>query len=260
MKKTFFISDLHLGLYPEQKSKERERIIVNWLDQIKHEAEEIYLLGDIFDFWHEYKHVVPKGFVRFLGKLAELSDMGVRLYYFSGNHDVWVYGYFEEELGAKILHAPLIKNINGINLFMAHGDGLGKGDNGYKWLKKCFRNRFLQFLFARLHPNFAMWIGKTWSKNSRYSKGIFAEKFNGFKKELLVQYAIEMSKHESHDLYIFGHRHVPYDVKINKKARVINLGDWIVNFTYGELEGKNFAVKQIDGKDELIHKEEITIP
>ena len=252
--KIFFISDTHLGLYPPDRSLEREKLLVRWLDEIKDEAAEIFLLGDIFDFWHEYKHVVPKGFTRFLGKLSEIADSGTKLNFFTGNHDIWAYGYFESEFGAPIFHKPVIREINGMKLFLAHGDGIGPGDLGYKLLKGIFRNRVLQWLFARLHPNFAMWIGKTWSKSSRYSKGIVAEDFAGDKRELQIVFAKEKLRSEFYDLFIFGHRHIPWDIRIGKKSRVINLGDWISNFTYGVLEGKDFSLKQYQGNGDNILK------
>jgi UDP-2,3-diacylglucosamine hydrolase len=250
----YFISDLHLGLYPEAKSLEREKLVVNWLDEIKSQAAELYLVGDIFDFWHEYKHVVPKGFTRFLGKLAELFDNGTRIYFFPGNHDIWAYGYFRTEFGAEIHHKPLIKEINGIRFFIDHGDGIGPGDYSYKLLKKIFTSKILQWLFSRLHPNFALWIGKTWSKKSRYSKGIVAEEFAGEEKELQILFAKQKLKEEHFDIFIFGHRHIPSDIKIGDHSRVINLGDWIYSFTYGELDGGKFELKQYRGDGSNILK------
>ncbi len=245
--KIYFISDLHLGLHPEYKSREREKLAGNWLEEIKPHAKELYLLGDVFDFWHEYKHVVPRGFIRFLGKLAELADNGTKLYFFSGNHDVWTYGYFQTELGAEIHHKPLIREFYGMRYFLAHGDGIGRGELGYKLLIRIFRNKILQWLFARLHPNFALWLGKTWSKHSRYAKGIVAEEFAGEKGELQIQFAKKTLKKEHFDCFIFGHRHIPYDIKLGEKARVINLGDWIYSYTYGELDEKGFVLKQYQG-------------
>jgi UDP-2,3-diacylglucosamine hydrolase len=251
-KKIYFISDIHLGLYPESKSLEREKLVVSWLDEIKNDALEIYLVGDIFDFWHEYKHVVPKGFTRFLGKLTELYDNGTKFYFFHGNHDIWSYGYFKSEFGADICERELVKEINGVKLLIGHGDGIGPGDYGYKLLKKIFTSKILQWLFSRLHPNFALWIGKSWSKSSRYSKGIVAEQFAGDKKELQILFAKRKLKEEHFDLFIFGHRHIPWDIKIEKQSRVINLGDWIYSFTYGELDGNIFELKQYRGTGENI--------
>lgn len=244
--KYYFISDAHLGLYPQEKSKEREKKLVLWLDSIKADAKELFLVGDIFDFWHEHKNVVPKGFVRFFGKLAELSDSGVKIYFFSGNHDIWAYGYFEEELNIKILHKPIERDINGKKFFIGHGDGLGPGDFGYKLLKWTFRNTFLQWVFARLHPNFSMWLGKSWSKSSRYSKGIVAEEFAG-DKELQIIFARQALKEKPFDYFIFGHRHIPWDIELKENSRIINLGDWIYSFTYAVFDGEKLELKQFGG-------------
>ncbi|MGD2035862.1 MAG: UDP-2,3-diacylglucosamine diphosphatase [Bacteroidales bacterium] len=253
--KKYFISDLHLGLHPVDKSLEREKLVCVWLEEIKHQAKELYLVGDIFDFWHEYKHVVPRGFTRFLGKIAELADGGTRVHFFSGNHDVWMYGYFESEIGAEIHHKPLVREFNGKKYFLAHGDGLGKGELGYKLLVRVFRNNVLQWLFARLHPNFALWLGKTWSIHSRYAKGIVAEEFAGEKGELLIQFAKKTLKKEHYDVFVFGHRHIPYDIELGDSSRIINLGDWIYSFTYGVIDEKGFELKQFRGDGSNIIRE-----
>jgi UDP-2,3-diacylglucosamine hydrolase len=257
--KIFFISDVHLGLHPKEKSFVREKLLVSWLDEIKNEAAELYLLGDIFDFWHEYRHVVPKGFTRFLGKLAEVGDNGTKLYFFSGNHDVWAYNYFRTEFGAEIHHKPLVCELKGYRFFLSHGDGVGPGDYGYKLLKAIFRNRILQFLFARLHPNFALWLGKAWSKNSRYSKGIVAEEFAGENGELQIAFAKQILRKEHFDFFIFGHRHIPYDIQLGQKTRVINLGDWIYSFTYGVLDDNGFELKQYRGSGDNIIRESYSL-
>jgi len=241
--KIYFISDVHLGLHPREKSLQREQLLVKWLDEIKPRAAEIYLLGDIFDFWHEYKRVVPRGFTRFLGKLAELSDNGTRVFFFTGNHDVWVYDYLPRETGLTLYRKPVIKNLNGYKFFLAHGDGLGPGDKAYKILKGIFTNRILQWLFARLHPNFALALGLKWSKNSRYAKGIIAEPYRGDDKEYQVLFALNTICNEQIDFFIFGHRHIAFDIMISDKSRIINLGDWINNYTYGVLDGKNFELR-----------------
>ncbi|MBN2484658.1 MAG: UDP-2,3-diacylglucosamine diphosphatase [Bacteroidales bacterium] len=244
--KYYFVSDTHLGLYPLENSREREQKLVRWLNSIRNDALELYLVGDIFDFWHEHKNVVPKGFTRFMGKLAELSDSGVKIYFFTGNHDIWAYGYFEDELGIRISLNPVEKEIAGKKFFIGHGDGMGPGDFGYKLLKGIFRNRVLQWLFARLHPNFSMWLGKSWSKNSRYSKGIVAEGFSGEKEQQVIA-AREILKHQYFDYFIFGHRHIPWDLKLDGNARIINLGDWIYSFTYAVFDGKTLSLEQFEG-------------
>ncbi|NTV84645.1 MAG: UDP-2,3-diacylglucosamine diphosphatase, partial [Bacteroidales bacterium] len=169
--KIYFISDVHLGLYPPEKSLIREHLLVNWLEGIKEDAAELYLLGDIFDFWHEYKYVAPRGFTRFLGKVAELADRGVQLHYFKGNHDIWIYDYLPDEIGLTLYRQHITRHINGKKFFIGHGDGIGSGDNGYKLMKWGFTNKVLQWLFARIHPNASMAFGKRWSKSSRYAKG-----------------------------------------------------------------------------------------
>jgi UDP-2,3-diacylglucosamine hydrolase len=257
--KIYFISDIHLGLHPADKSLEREKLVKNWLDEIMPHAKELYLMGDIFDFWHEYKHVVPRGFTRFLGKLSELADNGTKLYFFSGNHDVWAYEYFKAELGAEIHHKPIVKVLFKKKYFLAHGDGLGPGDFGYKLLIGTFRNKILQWMFARLHPNFALWLGKTWSKHSRYAKGIVAEEFAGEEGELQIKFAKQTLKKEHYDFFIFGHRHIPYDILLGEKARVINLGDWIYSFTYGQLDEKGFELKQYKDKGSNIIREKYSL-
>jgi UDP-2,3-diacylglucosamine hydrolase len=251
--KYYFISDVHLGLYPLENSREREKKLNRWLDTIKDDAAELYLVGDIFDFWHEHKHVVPKGFVRFLGRLAELTDLGVKVYFFSGNHDIWAYGYFEDELNIPIIHHPIEREIGGKKFFIGHGDGVGPGDTGYKLLKWVFRNRVLQWIFARLHPNFAMWLGKSWSKNSRYSKGIVAEEFVG-EKELQIIFARETLNQKTFDYFIFGHRHIPWDLKLKDDSRIINLGDWIYSFTYAVFDGNDLQLKQFEGDGKNIRR------
>ncbi len=242
MKKTYFLSDAHLGMYPAIKSIEREKILVKWMDYIKPDVDELYLLGDIFDFWYEYKRVIPKGFSRFLGKLTEFSDHGIPVYFFTGNHDVWCFDYLEKECGVKLVKKPLVKKIGGKRFYMAHGDGLGPGDKSYLLLKWAFHNKFLQWMFSRLHPNFAMALGQKWSKNSRLSKGIYA-KFQGV-NEWLIQHALKILEKEHVDYFVFGHRHLPVDLMLNEKAKIVILGDWIVHFTYAEFDGENLLLKQ----------------
>lgn len=253
--KIYFISDIHLGLHPIEKSLEREKLLVKWLDEIKPNAQELFLMGDIFDFWHEYKHVVPKGFTRFLGKIAELADNGTKINFFTGNHDIWAYGYFYDEFGAEIFYKPIVKEFNGKRFFLGHGDGIGPGDRSYKLLKSVFTSKILQWLFARLHPNFALWLGKTWSKKSRYSKGIIAEDFAGETKELQIVFAKQMLAKEHFDYFIFGHRHIPYIAELGRKSTLINLGDWIYSFTYGVFDGQKFElIKYIDNKYKILRK------
>jgi UDP-2,3-diacylglucosamine hydrolase len=255
-KKIYFASDLHLGLHPKEKSKEREKQFVHLLDEMKNDAQEIFLLGDIFDFWHEYKKVIPKGFTRFLGKVAEITDSGIPVHFFTGNHDVWMYDYFPKELGVTIHRKPIERVFDGKKFILGHGDGVGPGDKHYKFLKRIFTNSVLQWLFSRLHPNFALWIGHSWSKHSRYSKGIIPEKFLSEEKEFQVLYAKEMIKQKNIDYIIFGHRHLPMIAQIGEKTKLINLGDWIYNFSFGYFDGHDFSLDSIipERKKEIIHK------
>ena len=242
-KKIYFISDIHLGLYPPEKSLVREKILVKWLDSIKSDADELYLMGDVFDFWHEYSKVVPKGFTRFLGKLAELSDSGIKIHFFTGNHDIWVYKYLPNEIGLTVYRKPVIREINGLKFFLAHGDGLGPGDFGYKVLKAIFTNKILQWLFARIHPNSAIAFGQRWSRSSRFAKGYIAEPYRKDADENQVIFAKEKLKKEHFDFFIIGHRHIPYDIKISNNSRIINLGDWINNFSFAVLDGQKLELK-----------------
>jgi UDP-2,3-diacylglucosamine hydrolase len=234
--KIYFASDVHLGLYPYERSRDREKIFVSWLDQIKNDATELYLLGDIFDYWYEYKKVVPRGFTRTLGKLAEISDSGIPIHFFTGNHDVWVFDYLADEIGVILHRDPVSVELEGKKFFLAHGDGLGPGDFGFKLLKWAFRNKVLQWLYSHLHPNFTMRFAHWWSRKSRYSKGI-AEAFQGEEKELQLLFAKEKLKKEHFDYFVFGHRHVPMDIKLNENSRMINLGEWIFSYTYAVFDG-----------------------
>jgi UDP-2,3-diacylglucosamine hydrolase len=242
-KKIFFASDFHLGVPDYETSLKREKLIVEWLESIRHEAHSIYLLGDLFDFWFEYRHSIPKGYTRFLGKLAELRDEGIPIYFFTGNHDMWMFDYFPNEFSIPVYREPLILQGSSQKILIGHGDGLGPGDNFYKFLKKFFNSSFCQWLFARLHPNLGMAIAHRWSRSSRIANMKREEKFNGEENEFLLAYCKELEKKEHHDFYIFGHRHLPLDLKVGENSRYINLGEW-VNFTsYAVYDGKNVELK-----------------
>jgi len=241
----YFASDFHLGLPNREQSLIRERIIIRWLDQISKDATDIFLVGDIFEFWYEWKNVVPKYYTRFLGKLAELSDKGIKLHFFTGNHDIWAYGYFEQELGMKIYTKPQEFEFFGKKIFVAHGDGLGPGDKMYKRMKKIFTNKFLQWLTSNfLHPDFLFKVAMNVSKRRfiTYKKPVFQAD-----KEWLIKYAKSINKEKQHDCYIFGHRHIAADYKENN-FRTIILGEWINLFTYAVFDGKNIELKQFDNE------------
>ena len=241
--KIYFASDFHLGIDAKWSSREREQQIVRWLDQIKEDAAAIYLVGDLFDFWFEYRAVVPKGFVRFLGKLAELRDLGIPIFVFIGNHDMWLFDYFEKEMDIPVIRKPVIEEIGGKRFYIGHGDGLGPGDHGYKMLKKIFANRLCQWLFARLHPNFSFWIAQKWSVRSRASNPA-EEAFLGEEKEWLLIYANEQLEKNPADYYVFGHRHLPIDYTLkNGTSRYINLGEWMNYNSYAVFDGENVELK-----------------
>jgi len=248
-KKIYFASDLHLGLPNLEESRIREKFFVQWLDMVKTDASEIYLLGDIFDFWYEYKRVVPKGYTRFLGKIAQIVDSGIPVHFFTGNHDVWMFDYFPKELGVTLYTKPIAREYNGKKFFIGHGDGLGPGDPGYKLLKGIFTNRTLQWLFARLHPNFSLWFGNRWSVSSRYSKEI-SHKFRE-ENEQITKFARQHLLAEHHDYFIFGHWHSPVVYPLAQNSHLILLGDWIVNFTYGVWDGTTFKLCRYSERGEV---------
>lgn len=244
-KKIYFASDMHLGAPNWADSLVREKKLVSWLDTIKLDAEAIYLVGDIFDFWFEYKHVVPRGYVRLLGKLAELTDSGIPIHVFTGNHDMWIFDYLPKETGV-IMHREPIDVKFGNHLFhIAHGDGLGPGDRGYKFLKKVFASKVCQWLFARFHPNFGIGLANFWSRRSR-SHTKKKDEFHGEDKEWLVIYSKEKLNEQPYDFFIYGHRHLPLEIDIEGKAKYVNLGDWIEYFTYGEYDGQSLTLKKLD--------------
>jgi len=247
-KKIFFASDFHLGAPNYEASLEREKKIVRWLDDIKDQAEEIYLLGDVFDFWFEYKKVVPKGFVRLQGKIAELTDRGILIHWFIGNHDMWIFNYIPKELGVQLHKTEIQREYGGKKFFIGHGDGLGPGDRGYKFIKKVFRNRICQWLFARFHPNFGIGLANFFSRKSRAATGTSDETFHGEDKEFLIQFCKTKLKEERFDYFIFGHRHLPIDgFDLGDNSKYFNLGDWISHFTYGVFDGENFHLKTYEG-------------
>jgi UDP-2,3-diacylglucosamine hydrolase len=239
--KIYFASDFHLGIPNREKSLEREKLIVQWLDEIKKDAAEIYLMGDMFDFWFEYRNTVPKGFTRLLGKIAEISDSGIPISLFTGNHDMWMFNYLEDELGVNIYRKPIVREYNGKKFFLAHGDGLGPGDHGYKFIKKVFANPICQWLFARIHPNTGIGIANFWSQRSRMSNGV-KDTFKGEENEYLVNFVKDTLKKEHYDYFIFGHRHLPLEIQIGD-SWYINLGEWVNYTTYAVFDGQKLELK-----------------
>jgi UDP-2,3-diacylglucosamine hydrolase len=226
-KKVYFLSDFHLGAPDRATSLSREKRIVAFLEKIRHDAAVVFIVGDLFDFWFEYRKVVPKGFVRILGKMAELSDSGVQLHFFVGNHDMWMSGYFEQELNIPVYHHPKEFEFNGKRFLIGHGDGLGPGDHGYKFIKKIFRNPICKWLFGILPPYFGITLAGFMSKNSRVAAGNSDEVFLGADKEWLISYCRGILKQKEVDFFVFGHRHLPIDFQLNECSRYVNLGDWI---------------------------------
>lgn len=243
--KLYFASDFHLGVPSYAGSREREDKLVRWLDVISKDATEVFLMGDVFDFWFEYKTVVPKGHIRFLGKLAELTDAGVKLYLFKGNHDMWMFDYFEKELGATIISNELKIERNGKKFFLHHGDGLGPGDGFYKVMKNFFRSGLCQWLFARIHPNLGVGIANYWSTHSRTSNEKKENPKPG-EQEWLVTFCREELQTNFYDYLIFGHRHLPLDIQLNPNSRYINLGEWVNYNTYAEFDGTELKLKQFE--------------
>lgn len=242
--KIYFASDQHFGAPNSKKSFEREKIFLEWLHIIDKDATALFLLGDLFDFWFEYKTVVPKGFVRILGKLASMSDRGIPIYFFVGNHDLWMNDYFEKELNIKIFHEPEVFNLNHKIFFIGHGDGKGPGDLGYKRMKKVFTNPFFQFLFRWLHPDIGVRIAQHLSIKNKLISGSEDVKFLGEDNEWLVQYAKRKLENQHCDYFVFGHRHLPLEIKLNEKSTYYNLGDWIQYYTYGVFDGEKFELKK----------------
>ena len=244
----YFASDFHLGIPDRISSLVREKKLIQWLDTIKKDAEAIYLMGDLFDFWYEYKTVVPKGYTRLFSKLAELTDKGIPVHFFKGNHDFWAFDYLNEESGV-IIHDDFQEiTLKGRKFFLAHGDGLGPGDKGYKFLKKVFLSKFNQFLFRWLHPDLGTKMGLYFSRGSRISNMIKQDKDEGYvlaEKEILLVFSREMAaKRPDIDYFVFGHRHIPSNIKISENASCIILGDWVTHFSYGKFDGDTFEVKQ----------------
>lgn len=243
-KNVYFASDQHLGAPNEAESLIREKRFVAWLNEIQEDCQVLFLLGDLFDFWFEYKEVVPRGFVRTLGKLAEFADNGIPIYFFTGNHDLWMTDYLEKEIGVTLFRKPQEFLINEKSFFIGHGDGLGPGDKGYKRMKKVFTNPLAQKLFYLLHPDFAVWLGKTSSRKNKYISGDEDVKFLGEDNEWLVQYCKRKLERQHYDYFVFGHRHLPLEIELTNNSKYINLGDWVSYFTFGVFSDGNMKLSK----------------
>jgi len=244
-KKIYFASDFHLGVPNYEKSRERELWLVNWLEDISKDASEVYLLGDLFDFWFEYKHVVPKGFVRFQAKLAELCDKGIEIHVFTGNHDMWMFQYLGKELGVQMHRGTLKREWNNKKFLLGHGDGLGPGDRSYKLLKAIFANRLCIWMFGWIHPDLGIGLANFWSRKSRAANGPIDETYNGDEKEWLLQYCNLHIKEVHIDYFIFGHRHLVLDRQVGENSKYINLGAWFKDPHYGVFDGNEFRLEKV---------------
>ncbi|MDY3401929.1 UDP-2,3-diacylglucosamine diphosphatase [Riemerella anatipestifer] len=242
-KKIYFASDQHFGAPTLEASKLREQKFVQWLEDIRKDAQVLFLMGDLFDFWHEWQFVVPRGFVRVLGKLAELKDQGIDIYFFVGNHDLWMKDYFEKELGIPVFFEKRYATINGKRFLLAHGDGLGPGDKGYKRMKKVFTNPLAQWLFKWIHPDISMKLALYLSQKNKMISGEEDKEFLGEDREFLVRYSKEKLKAEHIDYFVFGHRHLPMILEVGAGASYVNLGDWISYYSYGVFDGTQFQLK-----------------
>ena len=253
MKNIYFLSDAHLGSRAIEHGRTQERRLVNFLDSIKHKAGAIYLLGDMFDFWHEYKNVVPKGYTRFLGKISELTDLGVEIHYFVGNHDLWMGDYLEKECGVILHRTSSVVEIYGKLFYLAHGDGLGSQDRKFTILRSIFHNKLCQRLFASIHPRWGMEFGLEWAKHSRMKRVDGKEpEYMGEDKEELVIFGKEYLKtHPEINFFVFGHRHIELDLMIAHQTRLVILGDWISQFTYAMFDGEHFFLEEfVEGESQ----------
>lgn len=242
-RKAYFASDFHLGTPTPEKSRDRERAVVAWLDTVRADAGVIFLVGDVFDFWFEYKHSIPKGFIRLQGKLAELTDAGLPIVLFTGNHDMWMDDYFTREMGIPVYRNPRQYDIGGKRFLVGHGDGLGPGDYTYKRLKVLFESGLARRLFRYVHPDVGIGLAQAWSRRSRISNEEKGEGFLGNDREWLMQYCREVEQQQHHDYYIFGHRHLPLDLAVSDNSRYVNLGEWVTARTYAEFDGSTLQLK-----------------
>lgn len=244
-KKVYFLSDIHLGSPVLNDNREREARLVAWLERIRPECGVLFLLGDIFDFWFEYKRAVPKGYVRFLAKICEFTDSGIPVHFFTGNHDVWVFDYLPEECGVKLHRGNRIFNIAGKLFFIGHGDGLNPHDRGYLFLYRMFHCRFLQRCFRWIHPDTGIWIARKWSSHSRLANGnMEASCFQGEEREEIVVFCKKTLEERYFDYFIFGHRHLPCELSLPKNSRYINTGDWITYYSYAVFDGRELRLEK----------------
>jgi len=245
-KNIYFASDFHLGSPNHAASRLREDRIVRWLNSIEPTCAELFLMGDIFDFWFEYKTVVPKGYIRLLGKLASMSDAGVKIYFFKGNHDMWVDDYFTKEMGIEIISDELVIHRGGKSFYLHHGDGLGPGDANYRILRKIFRNPVCRWLFSILPPRIGLGIATGWSGHSRIVNTASEEVFLGEDKEWLAVYSRDVLKKQHYDYFIYGHRHLPMIVELGDNSKYYNIGEWFGFNSYAVFDGEELRLKYFE--------------
>ncbi len=244
--KVYFAADFHLGAPNREESINREKKIVRWLEQAATDAREIFLVGDVLDYWFEYRQVVPRGNTRLLGCIARITDSGIPVHWFTGNHDMWIFNYLPQETGVILHKQPLIREFDGKNFYIAHGDGLGPGDRGYKMFKKVLANKMCQWMFARMHPNFGIWLMKKSSHTSR-NAAYNGREFLGEDKEWLIIHSKQLLQNQHYDFFIYGHRHLVLNLELPQNSRYINLGDWITQFHYGVWDGNEFRLEKFEG-------------
>jgi len=243
--KIYFVSDLHLGSDILEHPKATEKRFVRWLDTIRDDARAVYLLGDIFDFWFEYKKTVPRGFTRFLGKIAEMQDAGTEIHFFTGNHDIWMFDYFQQELGITVHSKPFRTAIDGKVFYLAHGDGLGDRSQSFRFIRWIFHNRTCQWLFARFSSHGGIAFGHWWSRHNRKKNLADPVKYKGEEEEHLVLYSKKyIQEYPDTDYLIFGHRHILLDLMLNRKSRMMIIGDWMEYFSYAVFDGKTLSLEQ----------------
>jgi len=250
-KKIFFASDLHLIMAPDEESRSREQNFIKWLDMVKNDAAAIFLLGDIFDFWFEYHNAIPRGFVRLLGKLAELTDSGIPVHYMVGNHDQWMHNYLTMEMNIRIYHQPTEFEINGKQFLIGHGCDVSPENLTDRLYNFIFTNRLLRVLFASLHPRWGIALGKSWSESSR-RRNSKVTPYTKTDQEFLYRYAQKVLAVKHYDFFIFGHRHLAMNLRLNENSRYINIGDWVENDTYAIFDGKDISLHSYKGRSNII--------
>jgi len=250
-RKIYFASDFHLGIPDHDSSLQREKKLVAWLEMARHDAAEIYLMGDLFDFWFEYSTAIPRGYSRLLGKLAEITDSGVPVHLFRGNHDMWAFNYLTTELNLQLHREPEFRTFGDKVFYLAHGDGLGPGDHGYKFLKKVFANPVNQWLFRLIHPDFGITMALFWSRKSRNVGNEKEKKYQDRNlqliKERLMIHSQEILRNHPHlNFLVYGHYHCPLDTPLSETTRQVVLGDWLTHFTYAVFDGQNLELKKFE--------------